>query len=187
VWRRRPTCAGRSTTGGTSRPEEFETFFAAVRAVMDHAGQAGVQVLMKPHGGLSATAADCAAAARRIDSPHFGICWDPGNVYAYAKTPPEEGFPAVAPYVRAVCLKDSPPPDQEPPARPMAGGPGRSWWVRPGLGIVDWRYQFGILRAHGFSGPCLFETLPGATLEEVDSAAVAARRHFKELLASRHA
>ena len=68
--------------------------------------------------------------------------------------------------------------------RPMAGGPGRSWWVRPGLGIVDWRYQFGVLRDHGFAGPCLFETLPGATIEEIDAAAIAARCHFEDLFES---
>ncbi|MBI3973436.1 MAG: sugar phosphate isomerase/epimerase [Chloroflexi bacterium] len=171
-------------SAGTSRSEDYETFFAAMRGVMDHAGEAGVDIVMKPHGGLSATAADCVAACERIDSPHFGICWDPGNVWAYTKTPPEEGFAAVAPYVRAVCLKDSPRPDQERPARVGVWNPGGSWSVRPGLGRVDWRYHFTVLRDHGFSGPCLIETLPGDTLEEIDAAAVATRRYFEDLFAT---
>ena len=41
-----------------------------------------------------------------------------------------------------------------------------------------------LLRDHGFSGPCLIETLPGDTVEEIDAAAVATRRHFEALFAS---
>ncbi|MGH2369634.1 MAG: TIM barrel protein, partial [Chloroflexota bacterium] len=129
----------------------------------------------------------CVAAARRVGSPHFGICWDPGNVWAYTKTPPEEDFAAVAPHVRAVCLKDSPRPDQDQPEGTERTGrwnTGRSWSVPPGLGRVNWRYQFGVLREHGFSGPCLIETLPGETIDAIDAAAVDTKRHFEDLFAS---
>lgn len=173
--------AGFLLTGGTSRAEEYEPFFITMRAVMGYAAAAGVVVVMKPHGGLSATAADCVAAVERIGSPHFGICWDPGNVWAYSKTPPEEGFAAVAPYVRAVCLKDSPRPGQEGPARAGVWNPGGSWLVRPGLGRVDWRLHFTVLRDAGFAGPCLFETLPGESVAAIDAAAVETRAYFEDL------
>jgi hypothetical protein len=55
-----------------------------MQAVMDYAGEAGVEVVMKPHGGLSAMAADCVADVERIGSPHFGICCDPGRGHAPA-------------------------------------------------------------------------------------------------------
>jgi sugar phosphate isomerase/epimerase len=155
-------------TGGASRPEEHETFYATVAAIQDDLARSGVRLLLKPHGGISATAADCLAVARRIDSPHFGILWDPGNVWHYTNTPPEEGFAELAPYVRAVCLKDFPP-------------EGHEGQVLPGRGRVDWRHLFTVLRDAGFSGPCLFETLPGTTLEELAGAAVESRRFFDDL------
>jgi sugar phosphate isomerase/epimerase len=149
--------------GGASRPE--------VREALADFEAAGVQWLSKPHGGPTATAADCLALVREVDSPHFGILWDPGNVWHYTKTPPEEGFAPLAPHVRGMSLKDSPHPGQPSP-------------VRPGLGRVDWRFHFTVLRDAGFAGPCLFETLPGTTPEEVDAAAVESRAYFQELIAS---
>jgi sugar phosphate isomerase/epimerase len=156
-------------TGGSSRPEEHDAFFATVAAVQDDLARSGLRLLMKPHGGLSATAAQCLAVVRRIGSPYFGILWDPGNVWHYTGTAPEEGFAALAPHVRAVCLKDFPPEGHEGP-------------VLPGRGRVDWRLLFTVLRDVGFAGPCLLETLPGTAPEEIDAAAVESRRFFADLL-----
>lgn len=158
-------------SGGATRPEHYERFYATAAAVLADLGNANIGWLIKPHGGLTATAADCLAAVRQVGSPRFGVCWDPANVWHYTNTPPDEGFAGVAPYVRAVCLKDYAQPGQERP-------------VRPGLGGVDWRYHFTVLRDHGFSGPCLIETLPGETVAAINAAAVDTRRYFEDLFAS---
>jgi sugar phosphate isomerase/epimerase len=158
-------------SGAASKPEHYENFYATAEAIRGDLEQAGIGWLVKPHGGQTATAKDCLEIVRRVASPRFGICWDPGNVWHYMQTPPEEGFAELAPYVRAICLKDSPRPDQE----------GR---VLPGTGRVDWNLHLKVLRDVGFDGPALFEALPGDTPEEVDAAAVASRRYFEQLAAS---
>lgn len=41
-----------------------ERFYDLMRRASDHAGETGMTIALKPHGGISATAADCARAGR---------------------------------------------------------------------------------------------------------------------------
>ena len=171
--------------GGHGQPENYERYFALMRAAAPYAAERGVSFGLKPHGGLSNTGADCLAAVQRVNHPGFRLCFDPGNLLYYAGERPETVLPALAPYVVAMCVKDE------------TGGQGGSVTVTPGDGDVDFPAVFRILNDHGFAGPCLVETLGAGgstsagdsragedTLAAVNREAVRAHRYLEDLLGS---
>jgi len=157
---------------GHGRPEHYERYFAIMCAAAPYAQARGVTIALKPHGGLSTTGEQCLEAVQRVDHPAYRLCFDPGNLLYYAGQRPEAVLPALAPYAVAMCVKDE------------RGGVRGSVNVTPGDGEVDFPAVFRILKEHGFSGPCIVETLGGTTLEEVNQEAKRAYRYLTGLLAS---
>jgi len=158
---------------GVHQLDSYERYFALMRRLAPYAQERAVTIAVKPHGGVTTTAADCLATLRAVDHPAYRLCFDPGNLLYYANERPEARLAELAPYTVAMCVKDE------------TGGLRGSVDVTPGDGDVDFPTVFRILRDHGFSGPCVVETLAARdTVEEVDNEAKRAYRYLNEVLAA---
>jgi len=140
---------------------EMDEFFQAMHAISPYAADNGVEVALKPHAGITATAKECLETMERIDSRSVRIWYDPGNVVFYEGLRPEDtsdDLRIIADYVTGLCAKD------------IMGGRGGSI-AAPGEGKINFRGIFEVLREMGFEGPCVVETaVPEATPpEDIDA------------------
>ena len=134
----------------------------------------GVTITLKPHTGITATAAACLKVVKSIVSDRFKICWDAGNVSFYEGINPDPDLPDLAPCVKAVCIKDH------------LGGRAEANFPMPGSGQIDHELMFRTLFAGGFSGPLALERVDGkggpVTAEIVDERIAAAYNFLSPLL-----
>lgn len=156
---------------GISDESKWEDWFRAIEVCLPRAAELGLQLLLKPHGGLSALAEDLRRAVERFSHPNFGICYDPGNVYYYTGERAEDDLPKIVEHVRAMCIKDE------------IGGKEGEVMITPGTGLVDFARIFRILGDAGFTGPCWVECLGGKTLAEINQEAKKTHSFLTELLA----
>ncbi len=156
---------------GISDETKWEAWFRAIEACLPRAAELDLQLLLKPHGGLSALAEDLRRAVDRFSHPNFGICYDPGNILYYTGEKPEDDLPKIVGHVRAMCIKDE------------TGGKEGEVMITPGAGLVDFPRIFRILRDAGFTGPCWIECLGGKTLAEINEEAKKTREFLTGLLA----
>jgi sugar phosphate isomerase/epimerase len=154
---------------GTSDEALYDRFLQLMEETAEYAKSKGVVVMMKPHGGVTATARGLVQLMKRIRSDNLKVFYDPGNVLYYTGERPEDGFEELAPYVAGMSIKDE------------VGGIKGSVNVTPGDGDVDFKKLFTILKAHDFSGPCLIEQLGGTTVAEINREAVRAREYLLRL------
>lgn len=145
---------------GTASEAYYKDYYELMRRAALHAAQAGVNIALKPHGGISLTGQDLVKAVREVSHPAFGICYDPGNIIYYTKggLRPETDIDAVASKVTTVIIKDCVVQDGEPDVM-----------VTPGEGLVDFRKVLGGLVASGFDGPLYVECVGGSTLNEINA------------------
>jgi len=149
-----------SSTG--SIDDQRREFLARFGPLADEAAEAGINICIETHGGLSATGALSAELVRAIDKPNVGINYDTANVIFYGNTRPEEDIKAALPYITHMHLKDKAGGDQE--------------WNFPaiGAGNVDFPKIFGILQEAGFNGPISieieFQGEPWPPLDDVNRA-----------------
>lgn len=155
---------------GTADEGRYEAWFRAVGECLDFAGEQGVMLVLKPHGGLSALGEDLLRAVERLPHANFGICYDPGNIYYYTGQRAEEDLPKVADRVRAMCIKDE------------RGGKHGEVEITPGTGVVDFERIFSILDGAGFSGPCWVECVGGKSLDEINGEAKKAFEFVTEVV-----
>lgn len=157
--------------GGTGDAALADAYYEAVRAVCDQAAENGVEVALKPHGGLNATGPQCREIIQRIDHPAFRLWYDPGNIYYYSegKLDPLDDVASVAGLVTGMCVKDFQPPQE------VA--------INPGSGQVQFPELMNRLKAGGFrSGHLVVETLAPGDLAAVTANARAAREFLEELI-----
>ncbi len=149
-----------SSTGSVD--DQRREFLNRFGPLADEAAEAGINICIETHGGLSATGALAAELVRAIDKPNVGINYDTANVIFYGHTRPEEDIEAALPYITHMHLKDKAGGDQE--------------WNFPaiGSGNVDFVTIFDILRKGDFHGPISieleFQGEPWPPLEEVNTA-----------------
>jgi len=129
--------------------KEVASFYHSLEQLLPHAASRKVFITLKPHTGITARAKDCQAVVKRLPSDWLKICWDAGNVSFYEGIYPDPDLPNVAPYVRAVCLKDH------------RGGRGAEDFPVPGTGQIDHELMFRTLFQGGFNGPMAIEKLEG--------------------------
>jgi sugar phosphate isomerase/epimerase len=155
---------------------ETSAFYKGMEKVVAHAETIGITIALKPHTGITATAKACREVVKRIVSERFKICWDAGNVSYYEGIHPDPDLPALAPDVRAVCLKDH------------RGGRANGDFPVPGQGQVDHELMFKILFGAGFRGPLAVERIDGnmdaakMPVELIDERIRQAREFLKPLL-----
>lgn len=149
-----------SSTG--SIDDQRREFLTRFGPLADEAAEAGINICIETHGGLSATGKLAAELVEAIDKPNVGINYDTANVIFYGHTRPEDDIKAALPYITHMHLKDKAGGDQE--------------WDFPaiGSGNVDFVTIFDILREGGFRGPVSieieFQGEPWPPLEDVNRA-----------------
>ena len=136
-------------------------------AAVRRAEEKGIIVMIKPHKGPCPTGIECMDVAKKIDSPAFGIAYDPGNVMNAGGKDPGDEIEEVAPFVKAVCAKD---------------WKGDTQFITPGEGDVDFKTVFETLARHGFTGPVLRETVVKGDEAQVNASAKRAHDFLAGLL-----
>ena len=143
---------------GTGDEARFDDYYELMRRCAPHAQDAGVNITLKPHGGITLTAEDLLAAYNKVQHPAFGLCYDPGNIIYYTKGErrPETDVAEVAAKVTTGIIKDCVVVDGKPDVV-----------VTPGEGLVDFEKVLGGLVRGGFRGPLYVECVGGKELEEI--------------------
>ena len=161
---------------GTAKEELYESYFELMRRAAPHAEEAGIGITMKPHGGISLTADDLLAAARRVDHPAFAICYDPGNIIFYSKGEhrPEPDAEKVAASASTLIIKDC----------SLETGTREDVNVTAGDGLVDFPVLLRKLVDGGFKGPCFVECVGGHQLPEIDRDLAFTRGYIKGILSA---
>ena len=134
--------------GGTSKQEEYDPYYAAVSEACDYAVGKNVSLVIKPHGGVNSTGAQCKATVEKLAKKNFKLWYDPGNIFYYSdgKLDPADDAKSAAGVVTGMCVKDFKAP--------------KNVDVTPGEGLVKFKKVMDDLRAGGFtSGPLVIETL----------------------------
>ena len=144
---------------GTSKEEYYDDYFELMRQAAPHAEQVGVNLTMKPHGGLSLTAEDLLAAYDKVSHPAFAICFDPGNIiyYTLGDRRPEGDAAEVAAKVSTGIIKDC----------TVENGKA-DVMVTPGDGLVDFYTVLSGMIGGGFSGPVYVECVGSKEPDDVD-------------------
>nr|WP_281382034.1 TIM barrel protein [Nocardiopsis mwathae] len=167
---------------GCAEPEHADRYIRLMVRGAPYAAAHGVTIAVKPHGGLTRTAADTLALVERVGHEAFRACWDPGNVLHYGGGSPDEGLAELAPYVVAVGARDHP---ARPGHRTGAADGSMPPAITPGDGVVDFVGLYRTLREHGgFRGPSAVESVTKlGTAELLDAEAARARRNLLDALA----
>ena len=141
--------------GGTQDEAQYDDYYELMRRVVRHAREAGVQITLKPHGGIGLTPKDLIVAYHKVEHASFGICYDPGNIIFYTKgsVRPETDIREVAPLVTTGIIKDCVVTDGKPDVM-----------VNPGDGLVDFRRVLSGLTWGGFRGPLYVECVAGTEI-----------------------
>lgn len=162
------------TFGKTSKGE-YEAFVSNLKAVAVDAKQAGVTVLIKQHGGNTATGRDCARIVNEVGSDAVRICYDAGNVLDYESHDPIADIGTCVDAIRAFAIKDhrNTPKDED---------------CGPGFGEIDHYKLLRPVMRTGLRMPLacenIFEPLVPrpVTAEGVDSLARRAREYLGTVL-----
>ena len=159
---------------GTGDPARYPDYLKLMRLASPYAAQAGINITMKPHGGISLTVDDLCKADHEVNHTSFGICFDPGNIiyYTKGKLRPESDLAAVASKVTTAIVKDCVFTNGTPDVM-----------VTPGEGLVDFKRVLDGLVAGGFDGPLYVECVGGHQLDEIDRNVKSTLRFVSNILA----
>ena len=162
-------------TFGHTQPGKFAAAIATLKQAGPLARQAGVQVLIKQHGGNTATGVDCARIIAEVGDEGVRLCYDAGNVMDYQGTDPIPDIAKVWRDIRAFCIKDH----RDHPKDEDCG---------PGFGEIDhYRLLAHVMRT-GRTMPLAFENIFAPlvprpkTAEGVDRLALRAREYVEAVI-----
>lgn len=144
---------------GTGDENRFDLYCELMRRVAPRAEEAGIEITMKPHGGISLTTENLLATHANVGHPAFAICCDPGNIiyYTAGERRPESDIDEVAPSVSTAIIKD---------CTIVNGKP--DVMITPGDGLVDFPVILRGLDRAGFTDPCYVECVGGEDLRSID-------------------
>jgi sugar phosphate isomerase/epimerase len=162
-------------TMGSTRGGRYSSWVSNLQAIGPFARAAGVTVVVKQHGGETATGRDTAKIIREVNDEGIRINYDAGNVLDYANVDPIEDMKACLKEIRSFSIKDHRnfPEDQD---------------CGPGFGEID-HYRLLAPVAHtGRAMPLAFENIfapliPRPTAPEgIDSLARRAREYVETVV-----
>ena len=162
-------------TFGRTRPGEYERVIACLKAIGPTARQAGVTVLIKQHGGNTATGAMCSTIIREVGDEGVRMCYDAGNVLDYESHDPIADIATCVGDIRAFAIKDH----RDWPKDEDCG---------PGFGEIDHYRLFKPVMQTGLTMPLVFENIfeplvrRPATPEGVDALARRAREYVESVI-----
>jgi sugar phosphate isomerase/epimerase len=131
---------------GHTRTSPYDNWIRNLKEVGPIARANGVTVVIKQHGGVSATGRQCAEILHRVSEEGVQMCYDAGNNLWYVHDDPVADIRHCWQFVRAFAIKDL----RLTPRRDPAG---------PGLGEIDhYRLLLPVART-GLRIPLCCETL----------------------------
>lgn len=162
------------TFGKTGRGE-YEAMIRNLKGMAPHARAAGVTVVIKQHGGNSATGQDCSRILAEVGEASVRMCYDAGNVLDYENRDPIADIRTCWRDVRAFAIKDhrNTPKDED---------------CGPGFGEIDHYKLLQPVMRTGLTMPLacenIFEPLAPrpAAAEDVDRLARRAREYLESVL-----
>lgn len=162
-------------TFGKTVAGEYRTFVGNLQRMAPHAANQGVTVVIKQHGGNTATGADCARIVREVAQDSVKICYDAGNVLDYESHDPIQDIQTCWQHIRAFNIKDH----RDKPKDEDCG---------PGFGEIDHYKLFAPVMRTGLTIPLTFENIfeplvpRPADAERVDALARRAREYVETVL-----
>lgn len=93
-------------TFGAIQAGEHEVWIRNLKELGPIARNAGVTVVIKQHGGNTATGKDCERIVAEVGDPNVKICYDAGNVLDYNNDDPLPDIQTCWQDIRAFCIKD---------------------------------------------------------------------------------
>lgn len=162
-------------TFGAIQPGQHEIWIDNLKKLGPAARSAGVTLVIKQHGGNTATGADCARIVSEVGDPGIKICYDAGNVLDYKNDDPIADIKTCWQEIRAFCIKDhrNTPRDED---------------CGPGFGEIDHYKLLAPVLRMGITMPLAFENifqplLPRPTqADAVDALALRARQYLEAVL-----
>jgi sugar phosphate isomerase/epimerase len=133
-------------TFGKTTAGEYDSVIRNLKGVAGHAKAAGVTVVIKQHGGNTATGKDCSRIIADVAEDSVKMCYDAGNVLDYENHDPIPDIQACWRDVRAFAIKDhrNYPKDED---------------CAPGFGEIDhYKLLMPVMRT-GLTMPLAFENI----------------------------
>lgn len=159
-------------TFGTDQPENHDRYLRLMKRTAAWAADRKLKLVLKPHGGISATSSELQHCLDTVAHPNFSLWYDAGNILHYTGRDPVAELKPIARHVTGLCAKDCP-------------GQGGEVMIQFGTGGVDCKGVFAVLKEAGFDGPIMVEGIKvGATPEATTDFARANREFLERLLAS---
>jgi sugar phosphate isomerase/epimerase len=143
-------------TFGHTRIAPYEVWIRNLKELGPIARSAGVTIVIKQHGGNSATGKQCAQILREVSDEGIQMCYDAGNNLGYVNDDPIADIHHCWQFVRAFAIKDL----RLTPKRESCG---------PGLGEIDhYKLLLRVTRT-GLKIPLACETLWAPLLPRPDA------------------
>lgn len=163
-------------TFGKTAPGEYENVISCLKQIAPRARGSGVLVVIKQHGGNTATGADCSKIIREVGDDGVRMCYDAGNVLDYESRDPIPDIQACWRDIRAFAMKDH-----------------RNWPkdedCGPGFGEIDHYRLLEPVMKTGLTMPMAFENIfeplkpRPRTADEVDALARRSREFVESVVA----
>lgn len=163
-------------TFGAIQPGQREIWIKNLKQLGSVARDAGVMLVIKQHGGETATGADCVSITSEVDEAGVKICYDGGNVLDYKNDDPIADIQTCWKDIRAFCIKDhrNTPKDED---------------CGPGFGEIDHYKLLTPVMKTGLTMPLAFENIfeplvSRPTMPEgVDALARRSREYIESVIA----
>ncbi len=162
-------------TFGKTGGGEYNAFVENLKRMAPAAAKAGVMVVIKQHGGNTATGAHCAKIVREVAHESVKVCYDAGNVLDYENHDPIADIQTCWRDIRAFNIKDhrNTPKDED---------------CGPGFGEIDHYKLFAPVMQTGLTIPLTFENIfeplvaRPTSAEHVDALARRSREYIASVL-----
>jgi len=155
-------------TFGVDKEEYYEKYYKMMADAADYAQEGKMKLVMKPHGGSSATSEEIRRCLGQVNRPNFKIWYDAGNIVYYNGKDPVEELKPIVQYVTGFCAKD-------------CTGEKGNVMIQFGEGKVNFTAVFKEMKKAGFNGPIFVECAGGKTFAEVTQSARANRLFLEKV------
>jgi sugar phosphate isomerase/epimerase len=157
---------------GTAKADAYAKWYRAMALAAAYGADHGVEIVVKPHGGVTATAADLLICLEKVNHPNFRLWYDAGNVIYYTGKDPVAELEPIVGQIKAFTAKD-------------CAAKGAEVMTQFGTGKVDFVAIFRRLKKAGFAGPIVVESCTiGATAAETTANARANREFLERTIAA---
>jgi sugar phosphate isomerase/epimerase len=163
-------------TFGHVQAGQYETWIRNLKELGPIARQSNVTVVIKQHGGNTATGKDCARIVADVGDPGVKMCYDAGNVLDYNNDDPIPDIQTCWQEIRAFCIKDhrNTPKDED---------------CGPGFGEIDHYKLLTPVMKTGLTMPLAFENIfeplvrRPTNADRVDALARRSREYIESVIA----